>query len=189
MSRVDHVVLADDGGFKCSHCGAKYAMNQPAPISVFTEACRAFVSDHEFCEKPEGMKCTFCRSKDHEWWEHVKATCIHPWQWLESGDTGLSSKALYTFFTTGRVAYDRFVPEGDAPAPRDPGDFGRCYRLLQTSWAAEWRARIGEMGRFPSWSKLVEQWDELEALYLEEFASGAAPKLYDRMKELRGENY
>lgn len=189
MAQGDHVVFADDGAFKCEHCGEKYEMASGASISVYTAAMTAFAKDHEFCKRPEGMKCTFCRSPDHEWHEHVNATCKNPWQWLSSGDTGTSSKAIYTFFTTGRVPYSFGVPSGDASAPRDPADFGRCFRLLNAPWAAEWRSRIREMGQFPSWTKLVQHWEELEALYVAESkgAGNRASKLYERMKELRGE--
>lgn len=189
MAQGDHVVFADDGAFKCQHCGEKYEMANGASIAVYTAAMAAFSKDHESCERPEGMKCKFCRSPDHEWHEHVNATCTSPWQWLSSGDTGTSSKAIYTFFTTGRVPYAFGVSNGDAHAPRDPDDFGRCFRLLRAPWAAEWRSRIGEMARFPSWTKMAQRWDELEALYVAEFgnADGRAPKLYNLMKELRGE--
>lgn len=49
-----------------------------------------------------------------------------------------------------------------------------------------WRNRIGEMRSVPGWAKLVDAWDELEALYLEEVpkGTGRAPKLYARMREL-----
>jgi len=48
MIRALHVRLLD-GAFSCLHCGARYTMNLPAPINVFTAACNAFVDDHEHC--------------------------------------------------------------------------------------------------------------------------------------------
>lgn len=187
MPRSNHVVMANDGAFKCINCGTKYEMAPGASLSLYTAAMKAFADEHKSCKRPNGMKCTFCRSPDHEWHEHVNATCKHPWDWLSSEDTGLSSKALYTFFTTGRVPHDPYAPDGDASAPKDPADFGRCFRLLHAPWAADWRARIVEMAKFPSWTKLVHNWDELERLYVEEFGDGKeAPKLYARMQELRG---
>lgn len=38
-----------DGAFHCAHCGARYRMNQPCPINVFTAASTAFVGDHAAC--------------------------------------------------------------------------------------------------------------------------------------------
>jgi hypothetical protein len=51
MSRrnTDHVVLLD-GVFACEHCGARYRMNVPCPVNVFTAAMQAYVSDHANCE-------------------------------------------------------------------------------------------------------------------------------------------
>lgn len=46
--RAPHVVM-DVLGFHCLHCGRHYAMNQPAPVNVFTAAINAFVGDHEHC--------------------------------------------------------------------------------------------------------------------------------------------
>lgn len=45
---TNHVVLLD-GSFFCHHCGARYTMNLPAPINVFTKAMEAFVGDHAEC--------------------------------------------------------------------------------------------------------------------------------------------
>lgn len=45
---TDHVRLLD-GGFSCLHCGARYTMNVPCPINVFTAASEAFVGDHAGC--------------------------------------------------------------------------------------------------------------------------------------------
>lgn len=67
--------------------------------------------------------------------------------------------------------------------PRDPGDFGRCHRLL--ALIPDGRSRLGEVAeRHPDWRPLVENWEELTRLYEEELPSGQAPKLYARMKEL-----
>ena len=46
----------------------------------------------------------------------------------------------------------------------------------------EWRKRLNEVSVvFPKWKPLIDIWDELHALYCEEYPTGKAPKLYDRM--------
>jgi len=45
---TDHVRLLD-GWFTCLHCGARYQMNLPCPIDVFTAACNAYVAVHAGC--------------------------------------------------------------------------------------------------------------------------------------------
>lgn len=75
-------------------------------------------------------------------------------EWFASRDTGLSSKAIALFLSSG-------VSTGHVPS--DSSDFGRCHRLLQ--WMG-WQDRIGEMqaasGR---WAELVSIWDKLTAAY------------------------
>jgi hypothetical protein len=88
--------------------------------------------------------------------------------------TGLSSRQIVA--TMHGVA-------GQGHHPADPSDLGRCIRLLEIM--PEWKPRMKEMGLVSlEWRVLAEHWDELEALYNEEFATGRAPKTYDRMREL-----
>lgn len=97
--------------------------------------------------------------------------------WLASDDTGISSKTMAAVLC--EVHYDK----REWSHPYDPDDFGRCHRFLEA--VPEARAKLALMGAAsPVWAKLVQHWDELTALYLEELPSGKAPRLYDRMKEL-----
>ena len=67
--------------------------------------------------------------------------------------------------------------------PHDPADFGRCVSLLEA--APELRSKLPKMAaQSKVWARLVGAWEELEALWDEESPSGAAPKLYKRMKEV-----
>lgn len=95
--------------------------------------------------------------------------------WIASDDTGISSKTIWAVMMNAEIDY--------AHVPWDPADFGRCYRLLEA--VPEWKPRLGEVAKkYPAWTGLVENWPELEALYLEELPTGKAPKLYQRMKQL-----
>lgn len=105
-----------------------------------------------------------------------------PVAWLTNGDTGISSETIWSVLMNRRIA----KPHWHADVPHDPADFGRCYRLLKVM--PSWRARLPEVAeKYPKWAPLVAAWDELTALYEEEEPSGMAPKLYARMKELRGD--
>ena len=95
--------------------------------------------------------------------------------WLFGADTGMSSKTIFGIMTGKSV--------GEGSFPWDPDDFGRCYRLLARFPA--WRARLPEVvKKYPRWSGLVENWDQLTRLYEEELPKKSAPKLYARMQEL-----
>jgi hypothetical protein len=102
------------------------------------------------------------------------------WEWLCAGECGISSVTIWHVMT----GYPHMPGDWGPPSyPRDPDDFGRCHRLLEKF--PEWRARLGEVAaKYPAWQGLVAEWDALTALYLEEFPTGEAPKLYARMKEL-----
>ena len=96
--------------------------------------------------------------------------------WLCSDDTGLSSRFMADCLTGHRAGQD-------AHYPHDPDDFGRCFRLLEA--APTLRKDIGVLaGTCRQWRALIENWTELEALWLEESPSGHAPKLFDRMQAL-----
>lgn len=101
--------------------------------------------------------------------------------WLASDDTGRSSNAMAHHMlgagSRGATPYDLMAH------PIDPDDFGRCHRLLEADPGS--REQLYKMRRVSSvWARLVDAWDELTALYLEELPTGKAPKLYARMKEI-----
>jgi hypothetical protein len=102
--------------------------------------------------------------------------------WIANGDTGTSSLTIWSVMTGREVPERHFHPD----TPKDPSDFGRCYRLLQVMPA--WRPCLPEVSaKYPEWKALVDVWHELTALYQEEFPSGSCPRLYARMQELLGE--
>lgn len=101
-------------------------------------------------------------------------------RWIAGGDTGGSSIAIWEVMTGHSVEME-VAPHHSVPI--DPGDFGRCHRLLERFPA--WRARMPKVAAtYPAWSALVAEWESLTALYLEELPTGRAPKLAARLKEL-----
>lgn len=100
---------------------------------------------------------------------------------LAEGKLGTSSK------TMAHVLYG--IPEDMEPSsydgPHDPSDFMRCMRLLEEVPQA--RSRIDELAQVPGWDRLVPHFVELEQLYVseQEQGTGRAPRLYERMRQLR----
>ena len=157
------VVLANTahtGGLRCLRCGVFVPMPSPMPADAFGPWTEYVGVSHQHC-RDTGRS-------------DAPATTVD--EWYRGFDTGTSSKAIYR-------QMQRFPQLDPHSWPRDPDDFGRCYRLL--ALAPEWRARIVEMAQHgPEWRALGLAWDELTALYEEELPSGICPKLYARMHEL-----
>lgn len=105
--------------------------------------------------------------------------------WLAVGETGESSKAI-AFKMIGQ-GYSRGFPTH----PRDPDDLNRCLKLLEA--VPQIRPRLTEMREVsPEWAALVDQWDEIEASFLEEAGPNwskarSAKRTYDMMRRAYGD--
>ena len=96
--------------------------------------------------------------------------------WLAGPDTGMSSKAMALMLNG--------IPSPEKDSPWDPDDIGRCFRFLDRF--PDLKAHMDRVRPLsPMWSRLIDHWDELRALWDEESPTGRYPKLYNRMKELR----
>jgi len=105
-------------------------------------------------------------------------------KWVVSEDTGISSRTIWAVMMNAVVGdTDYNFRYG---TPRDPDDFGRCYRLLERF--PEWKTRLGEVANiFPRWTGLVREWDTLTKLY-EESGHNYSDKLYNLMQQLNDES-
>lgn len=104
--------------------------------------------------------------------------------WLAGDDTGISSKTIWHVMT-GKPMPGLFPPD----TPKDPADFGRCFRLFEQF--PQWYARFGEVAdRYPEWRPLVDTWAELAEMYERAVAAKGAEQtrlskaMYARMKKL-----
>lgn len=105
----------------------------------------------------------------------------HLSRWLAGTDRGISSNTIVHAIDPRRGALGG--PHDCPGVPHDPGDFGRCYRLLEAvPWLRDQLFRVADT--YPAWRHLVARWAELEALWLEESPTGTCPKLFDRLQEL-----
>lgn len=101
-------------------------------------------------------------------------------QWIVGEDTGLSSLTMASVWLGAK--------SGQFSFPRDPSDFGRCWRLVEQIPAIrDAFPRIGAV--YPPIAPYLEHWEELSQLYMEaiESGTGKAPELYQRMITLRGD--
>ncbi len=103
--------------------------------------------------------------------------------WMANGEVGTSSKTMAL-----RAIGMRNRDEGH---PYDPDDLRRCLLLLEAIPAIRTHSEAIAAAS-QQWRALVDNWDELEALFLEECGSlrpkpgTTAPKTYRRMQEVLG---
>lgn len=164
---------------QCGYCGERYTPAYPIEIGMIVAMTKQFVKTHRSCKVPQKERCSICLKTGHMFEDCVRLNVHTPDDWLLSGDTGLSSEAIWRHMM-GMAPDVEWGPR----SPLDPSDFGRCHRLLQKF--PEWRTRIGEMVKYPAWNPLAAHWDELEQLFLEERtnSTGMAPNPYARIREL-----
>ena len=98
--------------------------------------------------------------------------------WSDYGESSLTLLAVHVGMTKKRPA-----------VPSDPSDFQRCVHLFECLELDKEDIHIlliRASHRHSIWGPFVDAWPELMKLYEEEKDSGKCPKLYARMKELRG---
>lgn len=104
-------------------------------------------------------------------------------QWLMEGDTGLSSKALVSFYLT---AGNKGECASTLPAPSDPSDFNRCMLFLEKCVSKRRHNdliyEIGEVTK--GWKIVRDNWVALVALWNAEKNQEKAPQLYQFMKAI-----
>lgn len=154
----------------CFNCGGSHDLQLPLPVKQMTDTMKAFDKLHKNClpvwkepEPPLGKS------------EIEKAA----W-WLRSGETGLSSKTIYSIITGQNV-----MGTWGYSHPSDPDDFRRCYLLLKA--VPEWCLKLDKMRKVSEvWDRLVDNWDKLSEMLEAAMNSkdGRAPKMYDLMKSL-----
>jgi len=169
MSKVETswVVVGGKAGEigHCTRCGVGLSLSLPQSLNVVAAAAKAFNKDHSRC-KPSG---------------YAEPIPVTPREWAAGRDVGISSMTI-CFVMTGLP-----TPFRSYDTPKDPSDFGRCYRFL--ALFPQFRRRIEEVShRFPKWLPLVTNWEELERLYVAAVEGGSGEELYHRMRELNGES-
>jgi hypothetical protein len=165
-AKESHTTFGNNS-LRCLNCGDEYHIDMSGGLSLNMMAglARGFDDDHRKCKPSARGRSRF---------EYKTET-----EWLASWDTGMSSLEIFHFMTGGIYGAVR----GARAIPRDPADFGRCYRLLKAF--PHWRERLVDMGlNVPGWADLAIAWPTLEALFEEESPSGQCPKLFAALNEI-----
>jgi len=105
--------------------------------------------------------------------------------WINHGEKGLSSAALF-YETTGLwVIGLPLIHRGENCYPYDPSDLNRCVKLIET--CPECRAAVDKLAvKYSCWAKLAPHWDNLiDSLRRELIVTPTeAPETYRMMKEI-----
>jgi hypothetical protein len=112
---------------------------------------------------------------------------MKPEQWIIEGEVGTSSKTIWAVMM-GVVNEKRQCDDWHYDTPKDPSDFGRCWKLINLF--PEWESRLHEVSDvFPKWIPFVSEWDRLTTMYEDALREGKeyAPGMYGFMQELNDE--
>lgn len=192
-----------EGGYTVQHAADHIKVRGAMPVSDFAALAKAW-AERGYTDVANGSAIgehdVAYVVANRETFERLKALATtkaaaaagedREYAWVLGPDTGVSSLTIFYVLSHRHagVALER-LGRGlawDGPGlPADADDFGRCHRLLEaTGWVP---ARLEKVADFyPAWRPLVDAWDELTALYLEELPTGAAQRLTARIAELRG---
>ena len=105
-----------------------------------------------------------------EWEEYIEEELkrLYPedphQRWERGTDTGISSMTMFFALKKG-ITYPK------AEVPRDMGDFGRCYRLIERF--PEWKEELHKVSdKNPKWKNIIDNWDKLCKSYEDEDKEG-----------------
>ena len=80
---------------------------------------------------------------------------MKPEQWIIEGNTGTSSKTIWSVMMGVVTKPMQCGMKYDVP--HDPSDFGICWQLLVL--IPEWKERLSEVSNvFPAWVGFVREW-------------------------------
>lgn len=102
-------------------------------------------------------------------------------KWFANGDVGLSSTVIACKISG--------IDYKGKEHPQDPSDLNRCFMLLhEIPEAKKYLYLVKNVS--PTWSKLIENWDELEKTFINEVGFNWKKKnekakiTYQKMKDL-----
>jgi hypothetical protein len=145
----------------CERCGVGLELNMPQPLLIVTAAMKAFTTIHKGCRDTG----------------RTEPRPMSPTEWRNGRDTGISSLTIYSVVTGFPSPHECYNP------PRDPSDFGRCYRLLKLF--PDWLKSMPAVAdRYPAWKPFVREWEKLTTMYEKALATDDGNVMYYFMQQL-----
>jgi hypothetical protein len=102
-------------------------------------------------------------------------------QWFKFGDRGASSNTIVEVIEG--LPAGMLTSNSGRSHPHDPADFIRCVKLIEE--VPEYKEKLRLVRRVsPTWSALIDNWEELELLLEAELPTKRCPLLLNRMQEI-----
>lgn len=159
-----------NGQLFCFNCGQSYDMKLPQPVNMAAAMMKQFSKDHKNCpktwEEPKPETDGKTEYENAQWW-------------LQNGERGISSETMFTHLSG---THNLRAGRGECH-PSDPDDFRRCHLLLEA--VPQWRDKLHKMKNASTvWTNLVDNWDKLTEMLLEQMKTRKDNGMYDLMKSL-----
>lgn len=165
----DKTIVMFNDSLLCTNCGDRHFLIYPLGPGVIKQKINDFEKRHSKCM----VKTWDFPKVDQSLPIHKKVA----W-WLLHGEQGMSNKTMLQCFYP-----DSLIPTGYSNHPHDPDDFRRCHLFFETF--PEFKKNIQKLsGISEVWAKLVQNWDKLTDMLLEQMKTNKDTGMYDLMKEL-----
>lgn len=154
----------------CFSCGDSYKINYPQPINMMTAIMKEFEKTHKSCEQT-------WKEPVNEVGKTEEENCM--W-WMAYGEHGLSSKTIFNTLKPDSIR--KLENSFDCP-PSDSDDFRRCHLLIEA--IPQFRDKLDQLRVISEvWNNLVENWDKITEMLLEQIEKKKSNGLYEFMKTL-----
>lgn len=159
-----------NGNLFCFNCGESQTLPLPMRVELATDFMMSFSKLHRKCPntwiEPQNVDALINTEEQNCDW------------WIKNGEHGISSKTMFNFLSDGLKIENR-----ELRTPSDPDDFRRCHLLLEA--IPQFRGKLDRMKSVDqTWANLVENWDRLTEMLLENIAMGKPNGMLEFMKKL-----
>jgi hypothetical protein len=98
-------------------------------------------------------------------------------KWLAFGEKGISSEVMFGAISGLQIT------DSKTQHPLDPDDFKRCCYLIRD--VPEWETELHKVAELsPVWKNIIDNWDKLVGMLLEQLTTHRANDMYGFMRSL-----
>lgn len=170
-----HTIMGDKNDLLCTHCGEREKLPMPLIVTHFGDIAAGFEKRHKNCEKVWEWPVADPKTE-----MHYKAIAENVKWWIENGEHGISALTMLK-----KIGNHNLLGGRGSSHPHDPDDFRRCHLFLNAVPQFRVPVNLNKMKlESKVWEKLVENWDLLTSMLLEQMATGEDKGMFKLMKSL-----